>query len=196
MENYLNEVSMTEEELRRIMASLGSGFLDVEQLDNDKKAEVFRCMQSMQIGGYNFDGFTEEDKINFKGYLKRSFYDGALDALLCKFGNEAAKQAKLDGEHIAELTDDEVERTFPPAPSCEEEVLENECLALIKRLIDTILPDNQASRLKRYYFEGMTEQAIADEDGVSRQSVSQSIIHSIKRLRKALRRQGYYVPNI
>lgn len=186
---------MTLEEVARALGHLYLLDPRVAELDAQTLAAMMRNHDE-EVGGYSFDSFTNEDKAAYNEFLERYPYKEDLDSLFIEFRYENDREKKKDKNHIVELSDEEIERTFPPAPSCEEEILEKECIARINTLIDTILPADQASRLKRYFYEKMTELEIADEDGVSKQAVSQSIRAAIKRLRKALRREGYHVPNI
>lgn len=184
--------------LEEVASALGHLYLldpRVAELDASTLGAMLRN-QDDEIGGYSYDRFTKEDKAAYREFLERYPYKEDLDSLFIEFGYEKDREKRKDKNHIVELSDEEVERTFPPAPSCEEQVLEKECIARINTLIDTILPDYQASRIKRYFYEKMTESEIADEDGTSKQSVSQSIRAAIRRLRKALREEGYNVPNI
>ena len=50
--------------------------------------------------------------------------------------------------------------------------------------------------MNKYFYEGMTQQAIADEENTTRQVVTKSIELAIRRLKKAFRKAGYNVPNI
>ena len=183
--------------LAEVTSALGHLYLldpRVAELDAKTLGAMLRN-ENNEDGRYSFDRFTKEDKAAYKKFLEGYPYKEDLNSLFIEFKYEADKEQRKDKKHMVELSDEEIELTFPPAPSCEEEVLERACIARIKALIDTILPDDQASRIKRYFYEKMSEREIADEDGTSKQSVSQSIRAAIRRLRKALREEGYNVPN-
>ena len=161
-----------------------------------KKKTVLRNQPDVQIGGYSSDLYTEEDKEAYEAILKRTQFSDKLDALFITFKEEAEKSKKNDYAFMVDLTPEEIEFTFPPAPSCEEELIEGECKALLKHFIDTVLTRVQGRRLNKYFYEGMTQQAIADEENTTRQVVTKSIELAIRRLKKAFRKAGYNVPNI
>ena len=179
-----------------IPKNLGDANPNTSEMDETKKQTVLRNQPEIQIGGYSSDLYTEEDKEAYKAFLAKTPFSEDLDAFFLKYKHDTDKSEKDDNEHLVDLTPEEIEFTFPPAPSCEDELVESECKALLRRFIETELTAGQARRLNKYYYEGMTQQAIADEENTTRQVVTKSIELAIRRLKKAFRRAGYNVPNI
>ena len=70
--------------------------------------------------------------------------------------------------------------------SLEEQFIQEEKYQLLHKAIDSCLTEPQKRRVILYYFEGMTYEKIAEIDGVKLQSVSESILLALKKIKKFL----------
>ena len=69
--------------------------------------------------------------------------------------------------------------------SLEDEVIRKATIEELKRAID-LLPEIQKRRIRKYYFEGKTQQEIADEEMVDIRSIQYSLSCALKNLKKIL----------
>lgn len=89
-----------------------------------------------------------------------------------------------------------METALPKAPSADESVIESEIRAMLERFIEEETSETVAKRIDLYYYHNMTVEEIADLEGVSLQTVAQSISNAIKRIRRRFRKAGYDVANV
>lgn len=78
-------------------------------------------------------------------------------------------------------------RAFQPAESLEETVLKNLQIEELHRAIKR-LPETQRRRLILYFFEGLTYEQIAEQEGCTKMPIKRSIDTAFEKLKKDLKK--------
>lgn len=155
-----------------------------------------RCEGSVKKGGYRVQLYSEEDQRMYGKYLKKAPYDEALDEMFIKANVNEAESAEVWDELIASSITLDMQSVLPPSPSPEDGIIENECSRLLYRFIREETSKKVAQRIELFFYDEKSIDQIAESEGVSSQTVSESIANAIKRIRKRFRKAGYNVADI
>lgn len=136
---------------------------------------------------YDFSKFSKEDRAIYKELLESQPYNPKLQALFEELNRQQRNQTRWDERHRAEdAYNDSIIYEVLANLSTEETVLSRERINEMRAAIE-MLPTTQRRRLWLHYFEEMTLTQIANAEGVSKQSIQESITGAIKNLQKTLR---------
>ncbi|MBO4384252.1 MAG: sigma-70 family RNA polymerase sigma factor [Clostridia bacterium] len=175
-----------------------SKFKNQQELGNGSYTpdDSSRAAEKRKKEKYRIKLYSEEDRSLYKDVLSKTPYDVKLDKQFIRFRRKETKSRKKWDRLVAPGVTLEMEYALPKASSTEDEVIKNECHALLIQFISEETSETVAARLYKYYGDGMTLEAIAAEEGTSLQSVSESIHNAIKRIRRRFKEAGYNVPNV
>lgn len=155
-----------------------------------------RCEGSVKKGGYRIKQYSEEDQRMYGKYLKKAPYDEALDEMFIEANVNETESAEIWDELVASSITLDMQSVLPPGPSPEDGIIENECIQLMYKFLKEETSKKVAKRVKLFFYDGKSIDQIAEIEGTSSQTVSESIANAIKRIRKRFREAGYHVADI
>ena len=175
-----------------------SRFVNEEEHNNGNLTpnDASHAETTVRIGGYQDKLYLEEDERMYKKVLKKLPYDPALDEFFISRKHDETESNEAWNQLVVPSITLDMETALPKAPSADESVIESEIRAMLERFIEEETSETVAKRIDLYYYHNMTVEEIADLEGVSLQTVAQSISNAIKRIRRRFRKAGYDVANV